>query len=141
MKGCMETQARIVGENRFRPICGQVRISPLGCGSVVQAHIRGLPGSGCLYGFRLELCGRVFPLPPLLSCDGEALMSVYVCSFCPEDTVGGQLILTTDPCAPGCARIACGRITPCVRPPCCPPDPRPLFGAPPRPLPGRSIFC
>lgn len=141
MKGCMETQAHITGEGRYRRLCGQVRISPLGCGSVVQIHVRNLPDRDCFYGFRIELCGRIHPLPPLLSCGGEALMSVYVCSFYPDDTAGGHVILTTDPCAPCCERIACGCITPCLRPACCPPDPRPLFGAPPRPLPGGSIFC
>lgn len=142
MKGFMETQAMLTGEGAHRCVCGRIRISPMGCGSVVQAHVRGLPGRSCFFGFCIELCGRRYPLPPLLSCDGEALLSVYACAFCPEDTVGGHVLLTTDPCAPdGCMRIACGCISPCVRQPCCPPDPRPLFGAPPRPLPGGSISC
>ena len=57
------------------------------------------------------------------------------------DTIGGQVFLTTDPCTPDCGKpLACGCITSRLNPPCCPPDPRPLFGAPPRPLPGGSIF-
>jgi len=141
MRGCTEMQAYIAGEGRYRCICGQVRLSPLGCGSVVQTHIKGFPGKNCFYGLLIEQCGRHFPLPPLLPCSGEALMSVYTCSFCPEDIAGGQVIITTDPCSPCCTHIACGRIVPCIRHSCCPPDPRPLFGAPPRPLPGGSIFC
>lgn len=140
MKGCMETQAYISGEGGYRCVSGQVRIAPLSCGSVIQAHIRSLPGKNCFYGFSIELCGRRCPLPPLLSCEGEALLSVYLCSLCPEDAIGGRIIITTDPCAPDCRPVACGCIKPYLRQPCCPPDPRPLFGAPPRPLPGGSIF-
>ena len=131
MKGCLETFATISSESACRSICGQVKISSLGCGSVIQAHIRGLPGRSVFFGFSVELCGRTYPLPPLLSCDGEALMSVYTGAFQPEDTPGGQIVLTPDPCSPHRGGvIACGRIVPCVRQPCCPPQPRPLFAAP-----------
>ncbi len=131
MKGCMETQAILCGEGCYRFVTGMVRISPLGSGSVVQAHVRGLPCQPGFFGLYIELCGRRCPLPPLLSCEGEALMSVYTCAFCPEDTVGGQVVLTTDPCMTSdCARIACGPVARCVRPRGCPPDPRPLFAAP-----------
>ena len=130
MKGCLETQAVICGEGAHRCVAGRVHISPMGCGSVIQAHIRRLPCQGSFFGFCIELCGRRFPLPELLACDGEALMSVFTGAFSPEDTVGGHVVLTTDPCVPGgCMRIACGRICPCVRQECCPPDPRPLFAA------------
>ena len=142
MKGCLETQATVWGEGCRRCITGQIRISPLSCGSVVQLHIRGLPGDAGFFGVHIELCGRRYPLPPLLSCGGEALMSVYAGAFSPEDTLGGQVILSTDPCAPGgCTRIACGRIERCVRPSRCPPDPRPLFAAPIHWSPGGSTFC
>jgi len=133
MKGCMETQAMLCGESIYCAITGTIRISPLQCGSVVQVHVRGLPGRSCFFGLCIDLCGQRHPLPPLLNCGGEALMSVYVCTFRPEDTVGGQVFLTTDPCTPDCGKpLACGCITPRLSPPCCPPDPRPLFGAPPR---------
>jgi len=133
MKGCMETQALITGEGAYRCVSGCVRISPMGNGSVVQAHIRGLPHPSAFYGFCIELCGCRCLLPSLLSCCGEALLSVYVCSFSPQETVRGQVILTADPCAPGGRiQIACGPILPCVTHSRCPADPRPLFAAPPR---------
>ena len=142
MKGCMETQAMIAGEGAHRSITGMICIRPLGCGSVVQAHVRGLPGRSCFFGLFIELCGQRCPLPPLMNCGGEALMSVYACSFCPEDTVGGRICITADSCTSGCGvPIACGCISPAISQPCCPPDPRPLFGAPPRWSPGRSTFC
>ncbi len=130
MKGCMETQAYLSGEGAYRAVSGCVRISPFGNGSVVQAHVRGLPCPSAFYGFFIELCGRRCPLPPLLSCCGEALMSVYVCSFRPEDTICGRIVLTGDPCARNCAPIACGCIVEVVTPGCRPMDPRPLFAAP-----------
>ena len=140
MKGCIETQAVLCGEGAFPCISGRIRISPLGQGSIVQVHIRGLPCRDGFFGLCIELCGRRYPLPGLPACAGEALMSVYAGAFCPEETIGGCILLTTDPCAPcGSQCIASGRIGICLSP-CCPPDPRPLFAPQVYRSPGESTF-
>lgn len=134
MKAHPEAQAMISGSGAYRSVSGCVRISPMGGGSAVQAHVRGFPCPSDFYGFSVELNGgRRCPLPPLMTCCGEALMSVWTDSFAPSEAVCGRVVLTGDPCAPGsCPRpVACGAIRPFVRPDCrCPPDPRPLFAAP-----------
>ena len=129
MRKPTETQAVICGEGAYRHITGCVRISPFRSGSVVQAHIRGLPSHPQMLGFSIEICGRLFPLPALLNACSEALMSVYTCDFTPCETVGACVRLTCDPCANSCP-IACGVLAPCFTQGCCPPDPRPLFAAP-----------
>ena len=139
MKGCIETQASLRSEGCCSCISGCARISPFGCGSVIQVHIRGLPHDG-FYGLSIELCGRHFPLPALLACRGEALMSVYSCAFVPGETVGGCILLSADPCAPNGGCIASGRISACFSS-CCPPDPRPLFAPQLFRSPDESIFC
>jgi len=141
MKCCSETQAHLAGTEEYRCLTGCVTISPIGCGSAIQVHIRHLPFRHAFLGFCIELCGRRYPLPELMVCDGEALMSVYTCAFRPEETVGARVILTRDPHSPcGCCPVACGTFAPLFSPGCCPPDPRPLFAAPIHRSPGGSTF-
>ena len=142
MKRCTETQAHLAGAEAYRCLSGRVTISPVGCGSAVQVHIRRLPFRCAFLGFCIELCGRRYPMPELMVCDGEALMSVYTGVFRPEETVGGRIIITGDPHSPcGCRPVACGCLSPVFIPGCCPPDPRPLFAAPIHLSPGGSTFC
>ncbi len=155
MRGCndfVETQATLRGEGRFCNISGHVRFSPMGCGSVMQAQIHGLPEccgqDPTFFGLFVEdgcACscnGRRIPLPTLTAYCGEALVSVYIPCLTPQQLTGRILSLTSDPCR-GCGNpIACGEIRPCVKSECCCcPDPRPLFAAPIHRSPAGSTFC
>lgn len=122
----METQASVCGEGRYRAVSGCVRVSPMACGSAVQVHVKGLPCADGFIGLCAVICGREYRLPPLLACQGEAIMSVYVCAFSPEETIGGQIILTADTGIYGeRVRVASGRFEPVSRPGCFPPAPQP----------------
>ena len=131
MNFCREAphcQAMIRGEGIHSCICGCVRFCPMECGTVVQVHIRNLPESSSFLGIQIENSGCCFALPPLLSCNGNALMSVYAGCLSPEKLCGSILVITSDPCS--CCRIACGRILPCAPQGHRCSDPRPLFAAP-----------
>ena len=128
MKGCVEVQAAIRGECRFRCVSGCIRVSPMRCGSIVQVHIHGLPCELQCFGLCIELCGKRIPLPSLINAGGEALLSVYTNDFSPREALGASALITADPCSPCACAIACGRFHPAVRQDCCL-DPRPLFAS------------
>lgn len=140
MKCHTETQAFLTGEGACRRLCGRIAVSHMNCGSVVQIHIRNLPCDRAFACLCIELRGGSYPLPGLPISRGEALMSVYTAAFTPEDTVGCRVVLTGENRGACREILACGRLSPCFSPDCCPPDPRPLFAAPIRRLPGESTF-
>lgn len=153
-----EAQAEIRGTPSCPCLCGLVRLTQKGCGTVVQVQVSGLPRDcGCVprfYGFHIEGCGcrrsqcncaarGRYELTPLLNSNGEACMTFYTGEFAPCDVIGRQIVITLEPdgvCrypSDGCA-IGCGEICPISR--CCPSDcrdrycpPKPIYPPPPRP--------
>lgn len=124
-----QAQAIVCGEGSRTCICGCVLFSPLRCGVIVQVHIRNLPASG-FFGLHIEKCGSRIVLPPLLSCDGEALMSVYLGGASVCRLSGGSILVTAGPDCCSQPVIACGIIRPCRPQRGCAADPRPLFASP-----------
>lgn len=121
---------------------GVVRFYRQGGGVLVVAEIFGLPGDG-FHAFHIhtgESCGGVNfadslghfnpgdvahpdhagDLPPLLSCNGRAFMTVLTDRFCIGDVIGKTVIIhsmpddfTTPPAGNAGEKIACGIINKC----------------------------
>lgn len=120
-------------------IRGVVRFYQKNCGVLVVAEVFGLPGNG-FHGFHIhegKSCGgedygdsmghfnpdgaahpnHAGDLPPLLSCNGKALLTVLTDRFCVQEVIGRTVIIhskpddfMTQPAGNAGEKIACGVI-------------------------------
>lgn len=133
--------ACVYGGAEHSRIRGKVRFYPSRCGVLVSAEIRGLPESETgFFAFHIHeggsCSGAGFPntgnhynpmgtnhpghagdLPPLLSCNGKAHMSVLTNRFRVREVIGCTVVIhsnaddfTTQPSGNAGTKIACGVI-------------------------------
>lgn len=140
-KRCDRASACIRGGEEYPGVFGNVTFTSCGAGTRVTARIHGLPesetgffafhiheGGGCLgvdfsdTGGHYNPWGRQHPdhagdLPPLLSCGGNASMSVMTDRFCVGEILGRTAVIhsrpddfRTQPGGNAGSKIACGVI-------------------------------
>ena len=133
--------ARLRGSGDYAGLTGSVRFYQFPGGILVEADIVGLPNNGCgFYGFHIHeganCAGKDFPatgghlgsrsaphprhagdLPPLLSRNGRAYMTVMTDRFSIRDVLGRTVVIhgspddfTTQPAGNAGQKIACGTI-------------------------------
>lgn len=111
----------IRGDRTLPKVSGTVKFYQRGNGTLVVAHLCGLPrsetgfyafhihegGDCCGEGFpntggHLDFCGAEHPrhagdLPPLLACDGEAYLAVMTGRFQVKDVIGRTVVIHSRP--------------------------------------------
>lgn len=113
--------ARISGGTAHPAICGTVRFYPRSGGTLVTAHIRGLPESETNFfafhihaggdcggegfsdtGGHYDPCNVPHPchagdLPPILACGGQAFLAVETGRFRVKDVIGKTAVIHSGP--------------------------------------------